>query len=353
MANFFEAIALDDASRERLCRDLLAEFGVTHVKVTSRGEMIHSCCLPFGRHANGDRKPSASLNYRKLTYKCLGCGGKGGILWFIAVCRGLDGPQARKWLGEQTGMDGNVMELATLLRAIDAMFEGKAVEVPTIPEYPTAILDRWEGIHPYLTDGDPESGLPGRNVPEATLKHFRVGYAPDYFMGAERASQERIVIPQFWRGKLVGWQARRIDDEDEPKYKNSVEFPKDFTIYNFDPDDPGDVVLVESPLSVLRHWHHQPGLAATFGKDLTDWQIRLLRRCRSLVYWPDPDEAGWNAAEYAIEHLSRYVSIRIVNSPYDVDPGDMHEDEVVDRLIGDALPWGLWKRPERLIRWEK
>lgn len=355
MADLFEAIALDERSKERLCRDLLAEFGVTRITTTTKGELIHSCCLPFGQHRNGDRRPSASLNFRKLVYKCLGCGGKGGLLWFIAVCRNEDGAQARKWLGEQTGTEGNVMELAVLLRAIDEMYAKRGREVPELHEYPAAILDRWAGIHPYMTTGAPEFGVRGRGIPESTMEHFRVGYAPEYFMGYDeykepRPTQERIVIPHFWRGKLVGWQARRICETDEPKYKSSVEFPKDWTLFNFDPTDPGDVVLVESPTTVLRHWHHQPSMVATFGKDVTDEQVRLLRRTRSVTLWFDPDEAGWAATEVLKEKLARYTALRIVDSHYDVDAADM-DDGTVDHFIADALPWGLWTRPAQLTRW--
>lgn len=351
MADFFEAIALSEGDRERLCRDLLAEFGVTRIRHNAKkGELTHSCCLPFGRHRNGDRNPSAGLNYRKLTYKCLGCGGKGGLLWFIAVCRGEDGLQARQWLGEQTGIGQTVMDLQVLLKAIDELYERKSAAVVEIPAFPAAILDPWEGIHPYMTTGAPEYGIKGRGIPEATMEHFRVGYAEDYFMGQYEPSQERIVIPHFWRGELVGWQARRINDGDKPKYKSSVDFPKDTTLFNFDPADPGRIVLVESPTTVLRHWHHQPTMTASFGKDITETQLRHLRRAGRVTLWPDPDEAGWNATEQLIELLPQHTDFRIVDSPYDVDPADL-PDHIVDSYIETAPPWGVWKRPIELREW--
>lgn len=59
---------LDDGEKEQLCRDLLAEFGAEVVSVKPDGEMLHSCCLPFGHR---DSNPSASLNYKTLLYNCL------------------------------------------------------------------------------------------------------------------------------------------------------------------------------------------------------------------------------------------------------------------------------------------
>ena len=68
---FGEYSGLSDIQKEELCRTLLSEFGVSNIsRMSSTGELIHSCCLPFGLHKNGDLNPSASLNYQRLTYNC-------------------------------------------------------------------------------------------------------------------------------------------------------------------------------------------------------------------------------------------------------------------------------------------
>lgn len=350
MAEYFEATLLDDASKERLCRDLLAEFGVTRIRQTVKGELIHSCPLPFGNHAHGDRNPSASLNFRKLTFNCLGCQSSGGLLWFIACCRGEDGLQARKWLEEQTGLGQTVMDLSKLLLMIDGMYAKEASMPPPIPSFAPSVLDPWQAIHPYLTIGLPEFGVPGRGIPEATLERFRVGYAEQYPMGLdedgdERPPQERVVIPHWWHGSLVGWQARALARGDEPKYKASPDFPRDRTIFNY--QSGVDVIVVESPMSVLRHWHHQPTMMATFGAKVTEEQLGLLRRAKSVTVWMDPDKAGWKATRQLIRELPRHTVLNIVDSPWDADPGDL-DDEAVDKLIADAVPWGLWTKPEEL-----
>lgn len=345
--DFFKTALLDDDGKHQLCLDLLTEFSAQNVRgANSRGEIIHSCCLPFGQHRNGDRRPSASLNYKKLTYNCLGCGSSGGLLWFIAVCRGEDGNQVRQWLAEQTGLDGQVMDWTKLLAVVDEMYEKAAAGPPPVPSFAEAVLDPWDLIHPYMTDGAPEFGITGRHVPEETLEHFRVGYAESYHMGPYEPPQERIIIPHFWKDKLVGWQARRIDDSQEPKYKNSPEFPKDRTLYNYRPGV--DAVLVESPLSVLRHWHHQPHLMATFGAEMPDAQLKLLQRMKTLTVWFDNDNGGWKGTEHIIEALSRHVTVKVVDNPYDADVADL-DDATVDKLITTAIPWGLWSRPTSLL----
>lgn len=344
--DFFETALLDDNGKLQLCLDLLTEFGAQNVRrPTGRGEIIHSCCLPFGAHKNGDRSPSASLNYKKLTYNCLGCGSSGGLLWFIAVSRGGDGVAARQWLEKETGLGGNPLDFSRIEEMIKEIYSRKSLAPPPIPTYAESVLDQWDFIHPYMTTGAPELGVEGRGIPEATLDHFRIGYAQEFFMGEHQPTQERIIIPHFWRGKLVGWQARRINDADTPKYKSSYQFPKDLTLYNYEPLN--DVVVVESPASVLRHWHHVPTMTATFGAKITEQQIRLLQRARSVICFMDPDEAGWTATELLRAQVPRHASLKIVDNPYDADPADL-ADDIVDTLISSALPWGAWRQPTAL-----
>jgi hypothetical protein len=349
---FFEATTLDDDTKETLCRELLSEFGVTHMRRTSGGELIHSCCLPFGAHKNGDRNPSASLNFKKLAYKCLGCGSGGGLLWFIAVCRGEDGTQARQWLETHTGTGQQVMELSNLLKVLNGMFDPAVEEVQQIPQFSESVLApwTWDTFHPYLTEGMPEIGFKGRGIHEVTLKHFRVGYTDEYPMGHERTPQERVVIPLWWENKLVGWQARRLNPSDEPKYKNSPEFPRDRVFFNYTPNI--HAVVVESPMSVLRHWHAHPRMMSPFGANMTERQLSLLNDMKSVTLWLDNDKAGWSGTRKAINALSRSVPVFVVDSPYDADPADM-DDATVSTLIGEAKPWGLWAPPTKtLTAWE-
>ena len=358
MANqFFEASLLDDETKEDLCRELLSEFGVTRIKKTGGGELIHSCCLPFGGHRNGDRNPSASLNYQKLTYRCLGCDSGGGLLWFIAVCRGEDGVQARRWLESQTGTGQQVMDLSKLLQVLNGLFDHATEPVQQIPRFSPSVLDpwTWEVFHPYLTKGVPELGFRGRNIPEETLQHFRIGYTDEYpsgfFDDGTPRLQERVVIPIWWNGDLVGWQARRINEADEHKYRFSVDFPRDRVLFNYQSGT--DMVLVESPMSVLRHYHHQPTMAASFGASVTDAQITLLGKAKSLTVWLDNDKAGWKGTGHVINRLSRSVPVFVVESPYLADPADM-DDQTVASLIANAVPWAIWEQPspETLARWE-
>lgn len=333
----FEALSLPASERHQMCMSLLEEFGARNV--TERGEeIVHSCLLPFGRHPNGDRNPSASINWEKLTYSCFVCGG-GGLLWFIDTMRsgtGTSSPgKAREWLAEKTGI-GGVQELGALLAYLDAVYEKRVHTVPVMPRYDAKILDNWRFIHPYLTEI--------RGISEGNLITHNVCWNPD---------ENRIVIPHFWDGRLVGWQARRLGKEG-PKYQSTPEFPKDRTLYNYDPSV-ADVVVVESPMTVIARTH-QAHLEATFGAMVTTHQMEAIHRHRGrIILWFDNDEAGWWATEQVGEWMSQRGTVWAVDSHLDADPADL-DDETFARMLDECVvPWVVWQRPDpgSLQEWKK
>lgn len=352
-SSFAEVALLDDATKERLCLDLLSEIGARNVqRPRLDGEIIHSCPLPFGAHRNGDANPSASLNYKKLTFACLGCGASGGFLWFVASCRGEEAGGAWAWLGSQTGVGGGLIEHDRLIQILESLFAPQTSQVQPMARYPVAMLDNWTmpELHPYLAR---------RGIPPENAHRFRIGYAPEYDMGftlddggerVRKSPQERITIPVFWDDSLVGWQARALRSEDAPKYKNSLDLPRDRVLYGW-PGRGRDIVLVEGVMSVLRHHHHQP-MVASFGAKVTRDQLRILQGANSITVWFDPDDGGWQGTTHVIGELKRYVPLRVVVWPYrDVDPADL-DDATVDHHIDEAVPWALWREPDTLLDWE-
>lgn len=336
MTGVFEAGMLPAAQKEDLCMALLDEFGAQHV--TRRDdELIHGCLLPKGGHKDQVRNPTASLNWKKLTYKCLGCGSGGGLLWFIAECRGTSAAEARQWLEGATGTGNTLMSLHDLLAFFDALYVKREKYEP-IPTYGEKVLRPWEWLHPYMTEV--------REVPEETLVKMRVGWDPD---------ADRIVIPHFWEDRLVGWQSRRLAADGTPKYLSSPAFPREQTIYNYD-YMAAEAVVVESPLSALRHLHHAH-IEATFGASITERQIKLLQRHPKVVLWTDNDKAGWDALEDHVNRrgkverlglinaLSGHTRTYVVQSPWIEDPAELPDAEF-DRLVSEAVPWSIWERPD-------
>lgn len=328
---------LDDDDKERLCQSLLEEFGATDVQVNAKGEMMHTCVLPW----HDSHKRAASLNYKKLVYSCFTCGSGGGLLWLIGSCRGDTSEQARSWLQDQTGTGPNERPLSSLIDEIDAIFGPKETARTPIPRISPSVLDPWLRIHPWVTEV--------RHVPEENVQRFKVGYGViPVRVNDSWVRSHRIVFPHFWKGDLVGWQSRRLVKDGTPKYVSSPDFPKDQTLYNYNARAE-TAVAVESSFSVTRHAHHVD-MEGTFGAKLTERQLRLLSVHRRVILWFDNDDAGWKATHQAAEKLTSYSEVFVVPSPWAADPGDM-DDDTVDALIAAAVPYSSWRAPMELEAW--
>lgn len=359
-AAVFEAGLLPLSEKQALCEMLLAEFGAEFVRHRQvKHELTHPCLVAPQLHHNQRSDPTASLNYEILGYKCLGCGGKGGLLWFIAEMRHCTVQEAGQWLAGEIGTGGNVLDLDKLLRFLEATFERKGAPV-TIPAYSPKTLAPWDFIHPYLTDPKSEGG---RGIPEANVIAMQLGYAEAYPIDSKGNTSERIVIPHWWKGELVGWQTRRLDVRDgTPKYLSSPDFPKDTTIYNYNPSL-HHAIVVEAAFSVVSHVHAEPGLISTFGANITEAQLRLLAKYERVTFAMDNDDPGWRAVvgydseaigrrppvhnPGAAEKLANQVDVRVWENPYAADPQDMSTVDFTG-LIREAVPFGIWTPPHEL-----
>ncbi len=328
--------------KQQFCLDLLESIGAEKISVReNRNEIIHCCVAPW----HNETKPSAALNFDKMVYRCLA---KGGILWLIGITQGVYGPEARNWLSEQTGLGGQEFQLAPLLQFLDALDAAKAKSKTATPmvRYSDAVLQPWDFIYPGLTTGMPEVGIEGRGIPEENLRQARVGWD---------MADNRIIIPHFWEGDLVGWQGRRILDTTPEKYKSTPDFPRDNTIYC--KPQGKRIVVVESPMSVLRHLHHLP-IGATFGAAVTEKQINILKWYSEVIFWVDNDPAGWATIEGhwdekgdhqpgAAQILEGYSNVRAVTHDWAKDPAEF-DDEEAEALVEAAGPVSIWQRPTAL-----
>ena len=333
-----DAAYLPDEQKRLLVLDLFREFGIDQYRKNGY-ELVHRCTLGLGGHSDGNSW-TASVNYSKLEFNCFVCGHGGSLAWWIAVNRGdTSAEQVAGWLKQKTSLREGGVSLQTMLAIIDGIANPKT-EIERMPFYDDRLLARWhewEGFHPYLTDPVADGG---RAIPVATLERFEIGYADN---DSDFNYHQRIIIPVRWKGDLVGWQARALTPEDPEfsiKYKNSPMFPRDRILY-------GDVegrtarVVVESPMSVLRHSHQRP-MVATFGAKLTETQMRLLTKYEKVIIFFDPDNAGYSATRKLINKLSRRVQLMVVNNPWNADPGDLN-DEDFERVVKQAVPAAIWE----------
>jgi hypothetical protein len=326
---------LTSAERRILCYDVLNSLGANNVR-ESGSEIWHSCLLPFGLHANGDRNPACSINFEKMAVNCFVCGG-GGFGWWVSHIQGFErSSQAHQWIAKQSVIardDGE--SLARIGEFLDELAKPKQTTYRApLPHYAATVLDPWRFTHPYLIEY--------RHVPEQTIVDMQVGW---------NATQSQIIIPHFFKGTLVGWQARNLGNigPDRPKYKSTPDFPKDRTLYNFSTDHDRPVI-VESPMSVLRHRHHCPEIMATFGAQVTLDQMSLaMSRGMHPVLWFDNDLAGWNATKTVGEWMMDRGGCDAVINPYEGDPADL-PDRLFEQVLAEhRVPFALWQPPREVV----
>jgi DNA primase len=255
----------------------------------------------------------------------------------------------------------------------------------------TALRDRLHEIHRraqafYESNLWGERGrgaldyLEGRGLERATLEAFGVGFAPPGWenllgeLGRDFPPSEleegglalprrsgqghydrfrgRITFPvRDLSGRVLGFGARAMPGDEEPKYLNSPETPiyrKGEVLYGLDlsrdairKEERG--VLVEGYLDVIAmHQHGLPVAVAPCGTALTERQARLLGRYAPEVLVNfDADEAGERAALRSLApFLEAGIEVRVVRLPGGEDPDSYlrsHGAEAYRARTGEAL----------------
>jgi len=286
-------------------------------------EYIHSCPLPFGMHKNGDINPSASINKDTLLFNCFTCGG-GSVIWLVQNCLNVTRDEAISVLKNEV-TELKVISIEDFTKKLEGVFGTAQQSKVEIPVYSENLLNRWQGTCDYLTV---------RGVSEAVQREMRTGVErarPEIAKSPEgdiTVTLDRVVLPHFMKGKLVGWVARKIQDvPGVPKYRNSKGFPRGAWLYNLDNNlDSDHVYVVESPMSVLvLKSRGIDNVVATFGAKVDKQQLELLRRFNSLTVFMDGDLPGRAATQHLVEELNCYTKVAIIETPDDEDPATLLE----------------------------
>jgi Toprim domain-containing protein len=321
-------------------REVLAHYGAQNCTEQNNRdgttEIVHSCLLDRvePHHKNHDQNPSAWVNTDKNLYVCSAYW-SGSLLSLIQKLEGKETlHDALPVIGEM--LKGATLErdefMVTLQRLID---RGTPTVDAPMTAYNSHVLDSWAFAHPYMLE---------RGITAEVHQRLRVGF--------DRA-ENRVVIPHFWNGDLVGWQKRAIPDRPGqwpgtlnpwPKYRSSSGFPKSETLFAFDyPRRGNHVVVVESPMSVLKaHALGISNVTATFGAKVTRTQAELLADFHDVTVWFDHDPAGFHGGRALTELLMHRTAVRVVDPDLDHDLGDYVSGEAVCDKLETARPAALW-----------
>src|SRR6476646_9762995 len=319
-----------------------------------------------------ERTPSFSVNAADKLYYCFGCGAKGDLITFVRETEGLDFAESIEWLGERFRVP---IEYEESSPAQDAARKRR--------ERLFALLDQAATFY-ERTLWDSEAGgmardyLKGRGLAEDACRAFRLGLALGGDSLARKALAKgftreelraagltrqrgadyfsrRLLFPLAdARGRVVGFQARRLYEDDPltPKYVNTPEselFTKGAIVYGLDRaraaiarEDRACVVEGNTDVIALRQSGFEP-VVACMGTALTEQQLRELGRLTKRLWLAfDGDAAGESAALRGMELAVRQgFDVHVVALPPGVDPADDPTD--FERKLAQAEPYLLYR----------
>jgi DNA primase len=317
------------------------------------GARSYSGICPF----HEERSPSFSVEPVEKLYHCFGCQAGGDAFKFVQEIEGVGFNDAVELLAQRYGVQLEV-EAEDPRDAERRLARERLLELleRTAAFYVRYLWDSHEARHArdYLLE---------RGLEEATLREFRVGYAPSAWDKVLLASRKaafsnreiydaglatrgnggqiydrfraRITFPLCdSRGRVLGFGARAMGEARGAKYVNTPEndiFHKGRVLFGSDharasAARAGRVIAVEGYTDVLAL--HQAGLrncVGIMGTALTEDQVGELSRLAQVVLLAlDSDSAGHEAMLRAARVAEgRKLELRVVPLPPGKDPADL------------------------------
>ena len=118
----------------------------------------------------------------------------------------------------------------------------------------------------------------------------------DYHWSPSLGYRDRLIIPFYYEGRVVGWTARAITPDKQPKYLTEVQ---PGYVFNLDEQRHNKVftIVCEGQIDAL----HVEGCALG-GSEISEQQELLLKTLnKDIIVVPDRDKAGSKLVERAIE----------------------------------------------------
>ena len=356
------------------------------LKRSGNGEMIGLC--PF----HHEKSPSFSVSDRKGFYHCFGCGAHGDLITFTMETEGKGFAEAVADLASQAGL---------MLPKQDKEEEERYRRMGTLYDVTEAACAWFEMQLTSPAGKQARDYFMRRGITEETIRHFRLGYAPesrdalksallaqgiserqlveagllvDKGAGSKEQGAEdtpapsslllapcydrfraRVIFPIMdSKGKVIAFGGR-ILGEGQPKYLNSPEtelFHKGHVLYAFHlarerAHKKNAIVAVEGYMDVIAL--HQAGITnavAPLGTALTEHHLKLLWSVApEPVICLDGDTAGQRAmlraATLALPFLEPALSLKFAILPGGEDPDDFlrsHGAKALRELLAGATP---------------
>ena len=353
------------------------------VKLVRRGREYAGLC-PF----HHEKTPSFYVVEDKSFFHCFGCGAHGDVIGFVMRADNLDFIEAIEKLAGEAGL--------AVPRATPQERE-RAQQQKTLLGALEAAAAFYEARLASPAGARARNYLRERGLDTETIRHFRLGWAPDERQALRRSLsgdfsesllieagllrrpssaaadepidyfRSRVMFPIGNRtGRVIAFGGRMIGDG-QPKYLNSPEstlFEKGRVLYGWaaaraglsreSPSAGRGVIVTEGYMDVFAlHRAGFPTAVAPLGTALTDFQLHDLWRLGSEpVLCFDGDAAGQRAAARALYRALPFLgtgrSLRFASLPAGEDPDSLIRAEgrtAFEAILDAARPLSdmLWE----------
>ena len=249
------------------------------------------CCVHNNENADTRGRGGLITEGDVISYHCFNCGFKAS--WQPGRNLSYKFKKLLEWLNTP---DNEITKLA-----LNVMRENEGVEVQQhkveLPEFSTVQLPE---------DAVRIADIPDYNENNKYFKYFLqvITYMSqrnlnlddtDYYWSPTLAYRDRLIIPFYYEGRIVGYTARAVG-ESKSKYLTTMQ---PGFVYGLDAQTYNKVfcILCEGQIDAL----HIDGCAIG-GSDIGDAQALLLNRLNKDIYVvPDRDKAGSKLVEQAID----------------------------------------------------
>jgi DNA primase len=324
-----------------------------------------------------ERTPSFGIDPTQKVYYCFGCQASGDVFTFVQETEGVDFKGALELLAERYGVELEREEEDTG----EAERRKRRERLLELLDRTTRYYERylWESKEARRA----REYLQERGLEDSVLREFRVGYAPSawdrvqlasrqggysnhdiYDVGlAQRSRQNGMLYDRFrsrimfpladMRGRVLGFGARAMGEEQRPKYLNTADndvYHKGLHLYGANlarahAARAGEVILCEGYTDTIAL--HQAGMrnaVGLMGTALTGEQVgELARMAQTVLLALDADSAGQEAMLRASTLAERRkLELRVVPLPEGTDPAELLQHggrEAMEAAVAQSVPF--------------
>lgn len=203
-----------------------------------------------------------------------------------------------------------------------------------LKEYDTDIIIN-NRIEKKLNYNNTTIKLPGNKLEKCHKIYLKKrGFNPDYIEEKYKLQGTlydskfpyRIIIPIIYNEKIVTYQTRGIKKED--RYINCFPekeiIPIKNILYNIDNCRKNFIIVTEG---VVKVWKLGDNSCATFGKNFSKIQIKLLSKYQKIFIYFDPDSAGKDGAKQLYNILDS-IGKEVFIIENDIPPDNLDQNQV-------------------------